>query len=61
MNHNIISKGILKGFFLVLLFLCLIYFVFTIRLVIGYICVSAVISLILRPIVSFLIQKLKFK
>jgi len=61
MNHNIISKGIFKGFFLVLLFLCLIYFVFTIRLVIGYICVSAIISLILRPFVNFLIKKLKFR
>lgn len=61
MNSNIISKGILKAVAIILGVALLLYFLYQIQSVIGYIAISAVMSLIGRPIVLFLERKLKFK
>ncbi|XMO86383.1 AI-2E family transporter [Algibacter sp. AS12] len=61
MNSNIISKGILKAIGVVLGIALVLFFLYKIQSVIGYIAISAVISLIGRPIVLFLENKLKFK
>ncbi|NJX16325.1 AI-2E family transporter [Tamlana crocina] len=61
MNSNTISNGILKAVSIILGIALLLYFLYQIQSVIGYIAISAVISLIGRPIVLFLEHKLKFK
>ncbi|KAA5821182.1 AI-2E family transporter [Algibacter amylolyticus] len=61
MNSNTISKGILKAIGVVLGIALVLFFLYKIQSVIGYIAISAVISLIGRPIVLFLENKLKFK
>ncbi|SFD05395.1 AI-2E family transporter [Algibacter pectinivorans] len=61
MNSNTISKGILKAIGVVLGVTLVLFFLYKIQSVIGYIAISAVISLIGRPIVLFLENKLKFK
>ncbi|WP_147677378.1 AI-2E family transporter [Algibacter pacificus] len=61
MNSSTISKGILKAIAIVLGFALVLYFLYKIQSVIGYIAIAAVISLIGRPIVLFLERKLKFK
>lgn len=61
MNSNTISSGILKAVSIIFGIALLLYFLYQIQSVIGYIAISAVISLIGRPIVLFLENKLKFK
>lgn len=61
MNSNTISNGILKAIGIILGVALLLYFLYQIQSVIGYIAIAAVISLIGRPIVLFLERKLKFK
>ena len=61
MKSRIIAKGILQavGFTAALVFLC--YFLYLTRSVIAYIAIAGVVSLVGRPMVLFLRQKLKFK
>jgi len=61
MNLNTISNGILKAVAIIFGVALLVYFLYEIQSVIGYIAISAVISLIGRPIVLFLERRLKFK
>lgn len=61
MNSNTISNGILKAIGIIIGIVVLLYFLYQIQSVIGYIAIAAVISLIGRPIVLFLERKLKFK
>jgi predicted PurR-regulated permease PerM len=61
MNSNTISNGILKATAIILGIAVLLYFLYQLQSVIGYIAIASVISLIGRPIVLFLERKLKFK
>ena len=61
MNSNAISNGILKAIGVILGIALLLFFLYQIQSVIGYIAIASVISLIGRPIVLFLERKLKFK
>ncbi|GAA4810924.1 AI-2E family transporter [Litoribaculum gwangyangense] len=61
MNSKTISNGILRAVAIILGVALVLYFLFKIQSVIGYIAIAAVISLIGRPIVLFLERKLKFK
>lgn len=61
MNSNTISNGILKAVGIILGIALLLFFLYQIQSVIGYIAMAAVISLIGRPIVLFLEHRLKFK
>lgn len=61
MNSNTISNGILKAVGIITGIAILLYFLYQIQAVIGYIAIAAVISLIGRPIVLFLERRLKFK
>ena len=61
MNSNTISTGILKAIGIIIGVAVLLYFLYQIQAVIGYIAIAAVISLIGRPIVLFLERRLKFK
>jgi len=61
MNSNAISNGILKAVAIICGVVLLLYFLYKIQSVIGYIAISAVISLIGRPIVLFLERRLKFR
>lgn len=61
MNSNHISNGILKAIAIILGVALVLYFLYQIQSVIGYIAIASVISLIGRPIVLFLERKLKFK
>ncbi|TBN06844.1 AI-2E family transporter [Hyunsoonleella flava] len=61
MNSNTIANGILRAIAIICGIALLLYFLYQIQSVIGYIAIAAVISLIGRPIVLFLERKLKFK
>ncbi|WNH10099.1 AI-2E family transporter [Thalassobellus suaedae] len=61
MNSKSISNGILRAVSIILGIALLLYFLYQIQSVIGYIAIAAVISLIGRPIVLFLERRLKFK
>ena len=61
MNSNTISNGILKAIAIILGVALILYFLYQIQSVIGYVAIAAVISLIGRPIVLFLENKLKFE
>ncbi|XCF07601.1 AI-2E family transporter [Tamlana crocina] len=61
MNSNTISNGILRAVAIILGIALVLFFLYKIQSVIGYIAISAVISLIGRPVVLFLENKLKFK
>ncbi|NMH88069.1 AI-2E family transporter [Flavivirga algicola] len=61
MNSNTISNGILKAIAIILGIALVLYFLYQIQSVIGYVAIAAVISLIGRPIVLFLEHRLKFK
>ena len=61
MNSKIISNGILRAVAIILGIALLLYFLNQISSVIIYIAIAGVISLIGRPIVLFLRNKLKFK
>ncbi len=61
MNSKSISNGILRAVGIMLGIALVLYFLYQIQSVIGYIAIAAVISLIGRPIVLFLEHRLKFK
>ena len=61
MNSNTIAKGIVKAVVVILAIAVAIYALYLIKSVIAYVLIAAVVSLIGRPIVLFLEQKLKFK
>ncbi len=61
MNSNTISNGILKAIAIILGIALVLYFLYQIQSVIGYVAIAAVISLIGRPIVLFFEHRLKFK
>ncbi|NRR93223.1 AI-2E family transporter [Winogradskyella undariae] len=60
MESKTISKGILRALGVVIATLAVLYFLFKIQSVIVYIVIAVVISLIGRPIILFLRNKLKF-
>ncbi len=60
MNSNTISNGILKAIGIISGVLLILYLLYKIQSVIGYIAIAAVISLIGRPLVLFFENKLKF-
>lgn len=60
MNSKIISNGILRAVGVIFGIALLLYFLYEIQAVIGYIAIAAVISLIGRPVVIFLERRLKF-
>lgn len=60
MNSKIIASGILRAIGILLAIVLVSFFLFKIQSVIVYIAVAAVISLIGRPIILFLRNKLKF-
>lgn len=61
MNSNMITNGILKAIGILSGILLVLLFLYQIQSVIGYIAIAAVISLIGRPIVLLLEEKLKFR
>ncbi|MCF7560132.1 AI-2E family transporter [Sabulilitoribacter multivorans] len=61
MNSKTISSGILRAVAIILGVALVLFFLYKVQSVIGYIAIAAVISLIGRPIVLFLEGKLKFK
>ncbi|WP_298533774.1 AI-2E family transporter [uncultured Algibacter sp.] len=61
MDSKTITNGILKSVAIILGVSIFLFFLYRIQSVIGYIAIAAVISLIGRPIVKFLEQRLKFK
>lgn len=60
-QSNIIAKGIVKAVFSLIAVLLLLWFLYTIKIVIAYIIVALVISLIGRPIKGFMIKYFKLK
>jgi predicted PurR-regulated permease PerM len=60
MNSKIITNGILKALGIILGIFLILYFLYKIQSVIVYITIAAVVSLIGRPVVLFLRNKLKF-
>lgn len=60
MNSKTIANGILRALGILLAITLVLFFLFKIQSVLVYIAVAAVISLIGRPIILFLRQKLKF-
>lgn len=61
MNSKIIANGILRAVAVIAGIILLGFFLFKIQSVIAYILISVVISLIGRPIIYFLVKRLKFK
>lgn len=61
MNSKTIANGILRAIGIILGVVLLFYFLYSIQSVIVYIAIAVVISLIGRPIVLFLQNRLKFK
>ena len=61
MDSKTISNGILRAIAIVVGIAVMLFFLYKIQSVIGYIAIAAVISLIGRPIVLFLQHRLKFK
>ena len=61
MQSKTISNGILRAIAIILGTALLLFFLYQIRSVIGYIAIAGVISLIGRPVVLFLERKLKLK
>jgi len=61
MTSKTIANGIIRAVLILVLIAVLIYFVYQLQSVIAYILIAAVISLIGKPIVDFLHDKLKFK
>ncbi len=60
MNSKTIANGILRAISIIVGIGILLYFIYKIKSVIGYIAIAAVISLIGRPLTLFLQNKLKF-
>lgn len=61
MNSKIIANGILRALSIIIGVSILLLFLYAIRSVLAYLAIAAVISLIGRPVVLFLRQRLKFK
>jgi len=61
MTSKIIANGILRAIGILVLIGLLLYFIYEIQSVIAYILIAAVISLLGKPIVDFLHEKLKFR
>ena len=61
LNSKLIANGILKAVAIIFGVALLLWFLYEIQSVIGYIAIAVVISLIGRPIVIFLERRLKFK
>ncbi len=61
MKSNTITNGILKAIAILVGIALVLYFLYSIRSVLVYITIAAVISLIARPIIRFLRRRLKFK
>ncbi|TLP80548.1 AI-2E family transporter [Maribacter sp. ACAM166] len=59
MTAKTISKGILRAIGVIIGILLLLYFLFTIRSVLAYVTIAAVVALIGRPLVRFLRLKIK--
>lgn len=60
MNSKIIANGILRALAIIIGVALLLYFFYLIQSVIVYIIIAAVLSLIARPVILFLRNKLKF-
>lgn len=60
MNEKVIAKGILRSVFFIAFSILIIYFFYLIKSLLLYISIAGVISLINRPIILFLKEKLKF-
>ncbi len=60
-QSNIIAKGIVKAVFSLIAVFLLLWFLYTIRMILIYILIALVVSLIGRPVKSFLIKRFKFK
>ncbi|WP_456424410.1 AI-2E family transporter [Lutibacter sp.] len=60
MDSKTITNGILKAVAIIIGVSLLLYFLFSVQSILVYIAISAVISLIARPIIRFLKRKLKF-
>lgn len=61
MNSKELSKGILRAIGIVLGIVLVLYFLYKIQSVIAYLVIASIVSLIGRPIIRFLRDKLKFK
>ena len=61
MSKNKISKGILHSVLVITGILLGLYLIYEIKVLVGYVLIAGIISLIGRPIVVFLNNKLKFK
>lgn len=61
MNSKIIANGILRALSIIIGVAILLFFLYQIRSVLAYLAISAVISLIGRPVVLFLRRRFKFK
>ena len=60
MNSKIITNGILRALAIVFGIIILGYFLLTIKSVLVYIIIAAIIALIAKPIILFLRKKFKF-
>jgi len=60
MNSNTITNGILKAIAVIAGIVLLLFFLFKIQSILIYIIVAAIVSLISRPLIQFLKEKLKF-
>ena len=60
MNSKIIANGILRAIAIMLGIALLLYFLYKIQSVLVYLIIAAILSLIARPIIIFLRQRLKF-
>ena len=61
MSKNEISKGILHSLLVITGVLLTLYLLFEIKVLVGYLIIAGIISLIGRPIVIFLNNRLKLK
>ncbi|MCF6182364.1 AI-2E family transporter [Lutibacter sp.] len=60
MTSNTITQGILKAIAIIIGVLLFLFFLYKVQIIIVYIAISAVLSLIARPIIQFLKHRLKF-
>lgn len=60
LNSKIISNGILRATLITVLSFCAVYLLWQIREVLAYIFIAFALSLIGKPIINFLVSKLKF-
>jgi len=60
-QSNIIAKGIVKAVFSLLAIVAILWFLYQIRLVLVYLLIALIVSLIGRPVKSFLTKRFKLK